>query len=217
MPTTEERVPTGQDTPQKQELAMNPAGRNHFKRRNLTMHQRQKTPQFFNEPKNEFKPYQSNDNFDDLVLDSRDETPELSIHENLDLPHDTPKETNRLSHATHRTKSSQWLSEGQIFDKQFQDMFVNQQKRQDINPLNSDHLVEKHGLIFGIQPNQRLLGQMKYKTLISKPYITRSEKITKHKLENFLKSDKLTHQELYNCQELQRRRSNLEIDYDQYR
>ena len=109
-----------------------------------------------------------------------------------------------------------WLSEGQLFDQQFEEMVKHYNEYHQINPLNPDPLLKKHNKIFGIVPNQRHLDQLSYMNLLSKTYLTKNERKTMKKLETFLNSDKMTHKELYVYQDLIRKRSNLEIDNRQY-
>lgn len=52
--------------------------------------------------------------------------------------------------------------------------------------------------------------------LISKTYLTKNERKTLKKLETFLNSDKMTHKELFVYQDLIRKRSNLELDQNEY-
>ena len=85
-----------------------------------------------------------------------------------------------------------------------------------IHPLNPDPLLKKHNKIYGIVPNQRHLDQISYMHLISKTYLTKNERKTLKKLETFLNSDKMTHKELFVYQDLIRKRSNLELDQNEY-
>ena len=86
-----------------------------------------------------------------------------------------------------------------------------------ISPLNTDHQLKKHNLTFGIVPNQRHLDKTAYRDMISKQYLTKNQRKTLLKLETFLKSDKITHHELFRFQQLQRMRANLELDDTKYR
>lgn len=116
----------------------------------------------------------------------------------------------RLSDNPKSEKSSAWLSENDLFDRTFEEIYKKNEKSQIDQPLHTDPVLKKHNLIFGIVPNHRHVDKMLYQQLISKSYLTNIQKLKLQKLETFLRSDKMTHRELLEMQERNRRRANLE-------